>query len=130
MAAPATVALAGLKVTVATPAALVSTELAGEIVASEEAVLNVTIVLDIAAPVASFNVTVTLAGALVDIEVTGVPLLFASAMDMIGVAAGVAATPDAPVVAPLDVPTLPGPQPGRIANIKVSKKGNKNFENF
>ena len=83
VAAPLVADVAGLKVTEATPAALVNTVLALN-VAKVTSVLNVTIVLGIAAPVESSKVVVTVAGVPLEMALTAVPLLLASAMDIFG----------------------------------------------
>ena len=125
--APAEVRVAGLSVTVATPRELVNAVAAGVRVAKAGSVLNVTTVPGTAEPAASSTVAVTVAGALLEMEVTGDPPLL-MAIVMLGAGARVVVVVVATVVAeepPAPAVPLPLPQPVSIANIAASSNAEK-----
>lgn len=125
--APEAERLAGLKVMVATPEALVSAVLAGLIVAKVVSVLKVITVLGTGAPLASNTVALTVAGALLEMEVTVTPEALVSAMVRLEETVVVLVVDVVPVCGPL-------PQPVKaisvVANSKVENFAIGRTENF
>jgi hypothetical protein len=112
--APAAVTVAGLSITVATPVESVSAVAAGEIVAKLESVLNATTAPETAAPLASFNAALTVAGVLLLIEDTGTPPLVSERVRLGAVLTAVSA--------------VPAPQPESIAIAAANKNGNERLD--
>jgi hypothetical protein len=133
--APAVSMVAGFSVTVATPLPSVKAVTAGVIVASVTSVLKVTTELATTPPAASLNVAFTVAGAPMEMEVTGAPAALVSANVSVGTpgatgVAGVAGAPDAGKL--LVSEGLPGPglHPARTASVAAMKSEAERFEIF
>lgn len=117
--APEALMLAGVKVTVATPALLVSAvPPTGDMVVKVESVVKVTTVFATAAPVASNSVAVTVPGLAFEMEVVAVPPESAK-VSVRFEAAGVVVppVPDVPDVAVVE----PGPHPASKAAVTITK---------
>jgi len=91
--------VAGLRVTVAMPDALVKAVALGLRVAKAASVLNVTTVFGTTAPAASLKVAVKVAGAPLAMEVTAAPAELASASVKLGAAVVTGVVPGLGVVA-------------------------------
>jgi hypothetical protein len=113
-----------LRVTVATPAALVKA-VVGVIIAWAASVLKTMTTLATAAPV-PLNVALTVAGTPLEIEVTAAPVASVSASVIVGTGGvvGVPVVSDGTGVPP----DPPEPQPARMAIVIASKSDAENVE--
>lgn len=126
VAVPAVEAVVGVSLTVATPKASVTAVAPGAMVTRVGSVLKVRTVFAIAMPLPYFKVALSVAGALLKMEVTGSPAELASASAKSGVEVLTVApvVPVVPVVVALLVSfgTLdPLPQPARTASVAARK---------